>query len=187
MSGNSSQTAGFLTPVAPLPTEDDELTDAMQATVVGVTGLPPTMVRPRWQPKQPTQPPPDVDWAAIGLVTTNSVDYPYFITRDQPDGSVSTQMRRNTLTDWIASFYGPNEGYYAGLFRDGMYVPQNLEYLASFGLKMYEVSEALKTPELTNNQYIGRSDVKFRMARQVNRQYNILSILSYTPFIVPSR
>jgi len=55
------------------PLMDAALDAVFQALVVGITGLPGTLVRPRWQPVPPTQPSVTTNWAAIG-VTTNAAD-----------------------------------------------------------------------------------------------------------------
>jgi len=66
---NDSSTGGFLLPLIPppIPLEDDQLDDLLQAWVVGLTGLPSEMVRPRWQTPTPTRPQSTTDWAAIGI------------------------------------------------------------------------------------------------------------------------
>ncbi|WP_217284496.1 phage neck terminator protein [Pseudomonas nitroreducens] len=67
---NTSASGGYLTPAgAPTPA-DEALEDILQPMVVGITGLPGKMVRPRWQPGNPKQPEPNVNWCAIGVMHT---------------------------------------------------------------------------------------------------------------------
>src|SRR5574340_383319 len=74
---NTSATGGYLSPDASaLPLEGDALDALLQGMVVGITGLPGAMVRPRWQSVVPKQPEPTVDWCAIGITTSDRTDYP---------------------------------------------------------------------------------------------------------------
>lgn len=179
MSGTSA-TGGYLTPIDPQPTEDDLMDDAIQETIVGTTGLDPTLVRQRWQHKQPTQPPPDVSWCAVGIMGRTAIDYPYLVYL--PDTN-SMEMQRHEKIEVLASFYGDFDSHYAGLFRDGLYIPENLEYLNTFGIKLQQVGANTNVPELINSQWIGRTDIEFTLVRQLNRFYRVLNILSAKGFV----
>lgn len=64
----SSTTGGFLPPApAPAPLEGAALMDAIQAWVVGVTGMDGKLVRPAWQPEPPVVPEAGASWAAFRL------------------------------------------------------------------------------------------------------------------------
>ena len=52
MSGNTSASGGYLSPTSSPPADDDALSSILHDLVVGVTGLAPTLVFPRWQPQQ---------------------------------------------------------------------------------------------------------------------------------------
>jgi len=77
---NDSTTGGPLLPLLPppAPLEDDALDDFLQTLVVGLTGLPATMVSPRWQTPERTRPKSMVDWCAIG-VTEEEPEYGFVI------------------------------------------------------------------------------------------------------------
>jgi hypothetical protein len=60
----------FYIPYAPL--EDDDLDNAFQGLVVGITGLDQSLVRPRWQSNPPKQPEPTIDWCAIGVTSSQA-------------------------------------------------------------------------------------------------------------------
>jgi len=50
-----------------VPQDGQPLEDFMQSLVAGITNLPGNLVRPRWQPQPLPIPPHNVDWAAIGI------------------------------------------------------------------------------------------------------------------------
>lgn len=173
---NDSSTGGYLVPSSPAPIEDAALEDVIQGIVVGITGLPGTMVRPRWQPTPPKQPPPATNWCAIGITRTYGETYAYI--GHSGVGNGSDTLQRHYSLDLLASFYGPSGQLYAGLFRDGLLIEQNREVMAANGMALYEAREIIAAPELTNTQWIRRFDVPFTLRRQVNRTYPVLNLLS---------
>ena len=58
--------SGYLSPSIDTTPNDAALAITFQNLVAGVTGLPPTLIFPRWQPVPPTMPVPGTDWGAIG-------------------------------------------------------------------------------------------------------------------------
>lgn len=175
MSGNSSSSGGYLSPVSSDTVEDDVLAGLLHDLVVGVTNLSTTLVRPRWQPQPPTMPDPTVNWAAVGVTTIEPVGpWPSWVhNHDQ----TSTMQDQEEL-EVIASFYGPRSGYYAGVFQAGVRVQQNLEPLLAANIKLRVVRNTTHAPELINTQYRGRADVAFRLVREIDRVYNIQDIVS---------
>lgn len=172
MSGNTSATGGYLTPTSPLPEDDDVLASILHDFVVGLTGLVGSLVRPRWQPQPPTQPDASVTWAAVGAVNVDTTSqWPDF---NHTDG-VSTQVEQQTI-EVIATFYGPRSGSFASLFRSGLNVRQNLDVIGTFGIKLLSIGATTRVPELINTQYIARSDVTFRLVRELSRTYDIENV-----------
>jgi len=133
---NDSSTGGYLVPSSPPPLEDSALDAILQGVVVGITGLPGTMVSPRWQPVVRKQPEAVVDWCAIGVVSETPEFSAY--TRhwpgepsdpdDRAGQGYDEQIRHETL-EVMASFYGPNSRGNANMFRAGLAVAQNREAL----------------------------------------------------------
>ncbi|MBB4017380.1 hypothetical protein GGR16_002409 [Chelatococcus caeni] len=179
---NDSSTGGYLVPdgpPAPQPLQDDALDDFFQGLIVGLTGLPGPMVRPRWQPKPPKQPPADADWCAIGIVNVTPDDNAYV--GHVPDGAGGEgvdQLQRHEVLDILASFYGPNRQHYAGMARDGLSIAQNREPLFHADMGFVGVGPLIAAPEFANQQWIKRSDFTIQVRRQVTRVYPVRNLLS---------
>lgn len=181
MSGNTSATGGFLAEIPPPPITGRGMTLALQAAVVAITGLPGTLVRPRWQPMPPTQPPVEVTWCSIGITHIEAHDYPV-ITHDGTTQLVGApgpgvdRLRRHMTQTVVATFYGPESEDVAGMFRDGMYIQQNWEPLHLVGARLREVGDLARVPETINQQWVDRFDIRLEMEVQIERVYPVLNI-----------
>lgn len=171
-----SSTGGYLAPIGAQPVDDAELDAVLQRYVVGVTGLPGAMVRPRWQPTVPKQPPPDATWCAIGVQDTDRETVASVIHSSAGEGSDT--LRRNEVLIVLASFYGPGAKGFATLFADGIQIPQNQEAIAAEGLAFMDSDRVISAPELVNEQWIRRYDMSLRLRRLVVRSYAVLNIES---------
>lgn len=181
--GNTSATGGYLTPADPaLPQEDAELDALFQKAVVGITGLQGKYVRPLWQPNPPKQPEPSVSWAAIS-VTQIIPDASPFIEHD-PTGQGSENLTRHEDIEVFCTFYGPQAQRNAALLRDGVGLPQNIEALASQQIKFVDAGEVRPAPDLVNQQWVKRYDLKLRFRRKVTRSYGVLNIVSANPILI---
>lgn len=180
---NDSSTGGYILPAGSYaPLEDDVLAAALQSMVVGITGLPGDMVRPRWQPVVPKQPDVGTDWCAIGVSSSDRTDYPVDEHVGAGDGS-------DTLTRWedftmLASFYGPHAMNFADLLRDGLYIAQNREAIQLDGMDLIDAGTRLTAPDLVNQQWIRRYDLPVRMRRKTVRSYPVLNLLSGSTVLV---
>lgn len=87
---NDSSTGGPLIAEDGTPTLalDDPFDAFLQSLVVGVTGIPGNLCRPRWQPIPPAEPEVGTDWCAIG------------VTEETPDGG------RAIITHFVADAIG---------------------------------------------------------------------------------
>lgn len=183
---NDSSTGGYLVPSSAPPLEDTALDALLQGAVVGITGLPDTLVRPRWQPVVPLQPEATVDWCGIGVLS-DTPEYGAYTRHypgepSDPDDSsgqgYDLQIRHEVL-EVMASFYGPNSRGNANLFRAGLAVGQNRE--AFYFQNMNFVSTDCRltnAAELINEVWFRRIDVAFYVRREIDRTYPILNILS---------
>lgn len=179
---NDSSTGGFLQQSDTLPFNDSLLDDVLQQLITGVTGLPGTLVRPRWQRPDtdpntpPTQPAPNIDWCSVGVVHQTPFDYPYEYHVSAGTGN-SVQVSWEEL-DVLASFFGPNCRGNASTLRAGLYLSQNREGLLSTLIKLTNVGIATIVPDIVNVQWISRCDLPMAFTREIRRTYPIRNIKS---------
>lgn len=174
---NDSSTGGYLPPAdAPAPAEDADLDALFQSVVSNITGLPGSLVRPRWQPNPPKQPEPSVNWCAIGVIVTKPDAGPAIT--HLKDGQGSDRLERHEGIDLLATFYGPHARSLASRLRDGISIPQNMEVLKAADIGLVEVGEIRSIPELVNQQWVRRQDMGLRFRRKVTRIYPIRNVLA---------
>ena len=172
-----SSTGGYLSPaVASPPLEDAALDAIFQQMIVGITGLPGNMVRPRWQPTVPKQPEPTVNWCALGISVQTPDDGPAIVHNGAGNGS-DTYIRHEQI-DVLASFYGPNAKQYAQLLSDGLAIPQNLEQLKANDMNNVDADQIRAAPDLINEQWVRRYDMQMTFRRKITRSYAVLNILT---------
>lgn len=175
---NDSASGGYLLPTDTV-IDDQALQDLLQGAVVGITGLPGPMVRPRWQTDPPPLPAVGADWAAIGAISFDTEGNAYIEHLDEEDSGLGT----DELTNWeafdvIVSFYGPNAQRSAGRFRDGIQVPQNREALWTNGNIVYVDARGPENlPDLRNDQWVQRYDIRARFRRAVSRTYTVRNLV----------
>lgn len=166
-----------MTPERGSPVYGEELDRLLSRWLRGVSGLPASVVRPRWQPEQPAIPPIETNWCAFGVVDMPCDDNPAFVNQTEEN----TELWRHETIECLASFYGPAGQQYATRFRDGIAVSQNNAALNTLGLSLAGYSHIIPFPELINNQWVRRYDFTVRLRRKVVREYNIKSLIG-APF-----
>lgn len=172
---SDSSTGGPLLPApAPAPLEDDQLDDFIQAFVVGLTGMPGTLVFPRWQEEPPNIPQDGVDWAAVGVMQRTGDTYA--AEEHQSDG-VTVVTRHETL-DVHCTFYGPHCQKNGAEFRDNLGLGQNHEVLFNNGMGLVGVGQLEKNADLVKMRWLSTADVPFQIRRIIVRQYPIRDIAS---------
>lgn len=170
-----SITADYLLPTSN-PIDGDDLDNQLQLAVVGITGLPGNLVRPRWQAQPPQQPDNETNWCAVGVINNRNTDYTWI--RLNSDNLSSTQYRQQEFT-MLASFYGPLAVTYANMLNDGIEIPNNMWGLYAVGIKLIGVDgDIIRVPDITNAQWINRADINIRFRRETSRVYGIPSVLS---------
>lgn len=176
---NDSSTGGYLQPTVDMapPAEDKDLDYILQDLIVGISNLPPTLVRRRWQSRPPRQPEADVDWCAFGVMSMTPDDNPALIHHGENEGYTEEQRHLRVVT--LASFYGPNSSWYAGLLRDGIEIPQNRDTLrATSGLALVATRQIVELPELINQLWVRRADLNVEFNRQITRYWPIKNLKS---------
>jgi hypothetical protein len=138
---NTSAARGYL-PVSG-GTGDRDTDDLLQAAIVGITGLSPEMVRPRWQENTPR--PPDEEklcWASFGVARIALMGAPEMRHVGENEGHDILVSQEELLI--LVSFYGQESTALACLFRDAIHVENNRAPLRAAGLNFVK-AEPLTT------------------------------------------
>ncbi|ATM96192.1 hypothetical protein CRN75_12980 [Yersinia frederiksenii] len=174
LSNNSSNEAGWLTPIVEGPSYDEALERQLSQWLRGVSGLPDGYVRPRWTAVQPPIMEANVNWCGFGIIDIPDDSGPAF--ENQTENS--TELWRHEEIECMASFYGPSGQRYAAQFRDGLTITQNNDELVTMGLSLARCSHITPFPELINNKWVRRFDITIKLRRKVIREYGIKSLTS---------
>lgn len=173
---NTSATGGYLTPLLAAPAYDLPLDVQVQGMVSGITGLAGPLVRPRWQPRPPAQPPRDTNWCAVGISEIGAAYGHHQRHVSTGDGYDESEAYEDL--ELLASFYGPGSSGLATLLRDGLWIAQNREAMQAVGLRLSDVGRSITLlGELVNQEYVRRADVTVSLRRVVTRRYPILNLL----------
>lgn len=180
---NDSSTGGPLPPAgppAPAPLEGATLNDFLQGWVVGITGLPGNMVRPRWQTEPPDIPDAGTAWASIGITERTADEFPAVV--HVGDGNGVDQLQRHEQFTLLCSFYDTGtDGQadnYAALLRDGTAIAQNRELLTTNGMALVSVGEAIAVPSPVKTIWLYRVDLPVILRRVIVREYPVLNVQS---------
>src|SRR5260364_219467 len=174
---NDSATGGYLLPLdTPAPEQDIDLDRALQPMVVGLTGLLPEQVHPRWQSTVPRQWPVPTDWCAVGVMRIQPDANPVCVHEGAEEGT-ERWMRDETL-DVLCSFYGSHGMQYASRLRDGLTIAQNHQALHEHRMALIDAGELIGAPDFVHQQWIRRYDLALTLRRRVVRAYPILNLKS---------
>jgi hypothetical protein len=146
-----------------LPPYDDALEDILHDIFMGISGLPPQLVRPNWQPSPPAQPVATEDWMAFGAASFPIIEFPVI----QQISATQQQESAHEDLPILCSFYGPHCGATMALFRAGLYIPQNRALIKAQGLNFVGTARPIRIPDLVNAQWINRVDLPVQMRRKV--------------------
>lgn len=185
---NSSATGGPLFPQPPDANtpllEGAALVAAIQAWVVGLSGLGGALVRPAFQ-EEPGDIPSEGDvWIALRLAATTGDRFPYI--EHDGEGAGADRLTRNEDIECLLSCYDLGitglADRTARLVRDGMSVPQNREAILPIMVK--EVGDMVAVPSLLKSRWLYRVDLPFRLRRAYTRAYGILSLQGFVTRII---
>jgi hypothetical protein len=173
-----SRFAGYLGPASPgpAPAEDDAWEDFLHDVFAGVTGLDPTLVRPRWQPEPPLRPDINVDWMAFGTQSTRTDFVPVFYHLDDTGEGYDAMQEMEEL-DILLSFYGPNCEKYQSYCRRGLFVDQNQAVFRANAVGMVSTTGFTRAAELVRERWWPRTDMTVTLRREVRYNYNVLNLL----------
>lgn len=183
---NDSTTAGFLTPISVVPVNDRALEDIFGEVLVGITGLPSDLVRPRFQPSPPNQPDFETNWVAFGVAVNEHdvFDYqqhvPYAGDTEPPELRNGVNIvERDEGLDVLCSFYGPNNQQFMSRWREGLGLSQNRYGLLQYDIKLVAVGRnPVNVPALLKNTWVRRIDLSCQFTRRVRVTYGVRSVAS---------
>lgn len=174
----SSAQAGYLTPSSS-PAQDLALEDVLQPVLVGLTGLAPDLVRPRWQPNPPPTPAFNVNWCSFGITELQADTFAHLQHVPQASsGQGESVLSKDELITVLHSFYGPAAQRNCERLRDGVQIEQNRAQLLAAGLAVVEVQASRLAPALIEQSWVRKVDVAVVYRRRANTSYPIRTILS---------
>lgn len=150
------------------------LTQFIQTVLVGVSGLPGGMVRPKWQKEPPDNPDIEVNWLAFGIEVANPDANAYVgINTD----NVVIYQRHEEL-EISCDIYGPEALETVGFIRDGFQIDQNRFALFNANMGFVNVSGARRIPDLVNERFVNRRIMTVNLRREIQRTYSIPTLIS---------
>lgn len=168
---------GFLRSINAQFPEAGDLDDFMQWFTVGITGLYPDRVRPRYQVDPPNFP-SDAEWAAVGVVENDPEPGWAYEWHDGRTSAGRDVLQQHEVFTFLTSFYGPRCDYYDAALRDGVQLSQNRECLQRSAMGLVDAGTKTVVPRLINQRWRRRVDRRFRFRRLVREVYLIRNILS---------
>lgn len=183
---NTSRTGGYITPISTNDNANDKaFKEFMQPLVVGITGLPGAMVRPRWQQNTPNLPDFGTDWAAIGS-TRRTPDTFAAVGHESTGVYAGDNVLMSQIVDLLVSFYGPNCESKADLLIMGFQVAQNRETMQLAGYGFISCEPPIITADLLNEQWTPRVDVAFSVRRAQLYTYPVLDLVDVQELTIVS-
>src|SRR5580704_8935616 len=156
------------------PQSGQSLDDFMQQIVAGVTGIPQSLIRPRWQPEPPNTPPtaPTASnptgvvpvWAAVGVTKSTPRGFPAIT--ENPTGNGFSELDDREEFDVLCSFYGQFADAGAIALRSGLMVAQNRECLQLASMGLIQVSVRTRVPALMHMEFRERIDITASFRRR---------------------
>lgn len=165
--------------LGPSPTETLDQLDwenFLQACVAGISGLPGTLVRPRWQPNPPPTPDVTIDWAACGITRTTGRFSPYHHHYAETEPGFDRSSRQEQVF-YRVSFYGPHAGDLCAILRDGLFIDQNRQLWRENAVGLVEAERIDHVPELFRQQWRDAYHLEIILNREVRRVYNVRTLL----------
>lgn len=170
----NSSVAGFLGSITSIP-NDQLLEDVLNPTIAGITQLDGNaQIRPRFQEDPPAVPDRSVNWVAFGINRVTS-DTAAAVKQSANSAEVIRYQEIEVLLSW----YGPQAGNYAEVFRDGLQIGQNRDLLNQNDLGIISIGEARKAPELFKQKYLIRYDMTLMLRRRTARVFPILTLTGF--------
>lgn len=174
-----STAPGYLVPLTPAPPEDIDLSALIQPAIVGITGLPDSLVVIKGQPIPPLHPDRSQTWCAHGVTGIDAPPNIDVVHDGEAAGGLGQSRHfRQEEIEVTASFYGPAARSTAAMLRDGFEVGQNRDALEASGLVYVQPERITGLADLENSQFVRRADFVFRLRRMVGRTYAVRNVVT---------
>lgn len=173
--GPDSSAAGFLRPLSS-PIYDDPLDDYFHDFLVGLSGIPGDLVRPRWQPEPPNQPAFTTNWLAFGFPRITEDAFAY--QAQDPDNPETGVVQRDEILTMLMSFYGPQCGQLGKQVSASIQLQQNRAYLRTQNISVVEVEDQIKLPALLKEKWVPRVDINVRFRRRAGWVFAVRTVES---------
>ena len=170
---------------SPVPLFDDPLDNLIQANIVNITGLPASMVRPRFQPEPASHPEYNVDWCAFGIASyDNDAFAAHTFNPTGNGGTGSMTVERDELITVNLSFYGPDNYQYISAYREGIALDFNRFDLYAANTNLVSVGQIVNLPALLKDKWVKRLDTKVVFRRRVSRSYGVVPLIGNTVTLI---
>lgn len=157
-----------------------DLEDHLHAVLAAVTGLPGDLIRPRWQPRPPTQPGADVTWCAFGV----SEDAPEAIQMIQ--GEDTATLHRQSLLSVLVTVYGPHAAPLARSLRSGLALAPARDLLRVGSLALVEAGRIIAAPEVIGGAWLPRFDLALTLRWGEGVILDSPTLLCGRPTLIPN-
>jgi hypothetical protein len=172
-----STQAGYLLPLPlPAPLFDDDWDDFLHDLIAGITGLDPTLVRPRWEPEPVPRPDIGIDWVAFGHTGTE-VDFDPAVIHIDDGGDGYDALQTHEVAAILLSFYGPHCDRNASYLQRGIFVDQNRAILRANAVGLVDVGGLTRASELVKERWWPRCDVLVHLRREIRFNYAVKNLL----------
>jgi len=177
---NTSQYDGFIFPTHLYkPLLDAPLLDVIHDWIAGITGLKGDHVIPKWQ-RESNNPYDIADtWVSFGIMKRKADTFACEVWED-----TRYILSRNESIRLLASFYGDQADQYVSIFREGMQVSQNLDFLRARNMTLSYSGDIVNVPEMIKYEWVYRQDLAFEIVRQIRYNYPILNLTSVAKGII---
>ncbi len=184
---SDSTSSGFLRSTGNPPLNDDQLQDLLQTWFVGLVGIDPSLVRPRWQANPPDRPPAEINWLAFGIADRPG-DWDGHVshvaaTTTSPAGDL---LYANEELVIECSAYGPGSDAIRSAIWTGTKISQNLDLLRANGMGFIEVGQPRSFGERIKQIIIRRVDFRVRLRRAVGLLYSVQDLDSASASLILS-
>ena len=173
---SDSSVAGYLPFTTDNGLYDDALEDFYHDVLVGLTGLPNNLVRPKFIQEPSQQPGFEVNWMTFSLLQTSADSQHY--EGHAPDDEGTTTIERDRIITARHTFYGPNMTQYAERLRTMLSLSQNRDQLIGAGFGWISTGDLIPLPALIKERWVHKCEILVRYRFRAATLFRVLNLLS---------